>query len=219
MTIDAEAFETLRSEALSSTVPWAGHQTFAQVASWAVLAEERGPDTSWSRDPGILTWDRLRPRIHARVVFVALNMGTTRVGQTAADWANFHTGRADYKLARAIGRPGTREELEGAYITDFFKGLPTPTAAALRAHLRGLDVRARAETTTAMVALLERELAILQRPDPLLVGIGRDAERWLRAGMPTYDIVGITHYAHAVARDAYAEQLAAVADLARRRTA
>ena len=219
MTIDAEAFEALRSETLSASIHWAGHQTFAQVASWAVWAEERGPDTSWSRDLSVLTWDRLRPRIHARVVFVALNMGTARLGRTTADWANFHTGRADYKLARAIGRFGTRAELEGAYITDFFKGLPTPTAAALRAHLRGLDLRARAETTAAMVALLERELAILESPDPLLVGIGRDAERWLREGMPAYDVVGITHYAHAVATDAYAEQLAAVAELARRRTA
>lgn len=211
--VNHRAYETLRTETLSATVPWVGSDTFAHVASWAIWADQTPADTGWSRDLRPLTWDFLAGRLHNDVVFVALNKGTNPADLSIADWSNFHTGHADYKLARAVDQPGVREVLGGAYITDFFKGLPTPTSAALERYLDIQDEGTRGRTVDAMVALLERELAILGCEDPLLVGIGRDAQHWLRQRMGHYRLAEITHYAHAIGAEEYARELAEVAEL------
>lgn len=220
--VTRESYEGLRDETLAETVPWLGGRRFAQVASWAVWASPRDPDTRWSRDLSVLTWDNLSGQLHSHVVFVALNKGVNPVAHAEADWANFHSGRADYKLARAIGRPGVRDVLVGAYMTDYFKGLPTPTGADLERHLESLTMSERTKTVDAMVALLERELELLgsdeQTSRPLLVGVGRAARTWLEQTMAHRPLASITHYAHAVGQEAYASELAGIAELVLDRT-
>ena len=209
--VTSSAFRTLASERLSDTVPTVGADTFAQVASWAVWAPETAGGTAWSRDLSVLSYDVLAPVIHHRVVFVALNKGTNPVTESVADWSNFHTGRSDYKLARATA---PHEILRGAYITDFFKGLPTPDGASLRRLLRSRSPRERRSIVEAMVTLLRRELEILGNPDPLLVALGAEARAWLDEAPHGCQTTGVTHYSAPVAREAYARELAAVAGLA-----
>ncbi|NLC98975.1 MAG: hypothetical protein GX678_07850 [Actinomycetales bacterium] len=154
-----------------------------------------------------MTWGDLGGRLHNRVVFVTLNKGSGTVQDPAADWASFHSGTHDYLLAEAIGQPGIQEVFGGAYITDFFKGLPPSTTGSLNLLLDSLSAIAQARTVQAMEALLERELHILGCERPLLIGVGRDAERWLRKRMNSFRVVGISHYEDVECPDAYAREL------------
>lgn len=209
--LSREAYDLLRTETLDRTVPGLGATTFAQVASWAVWAEPTADGMAWSRDLSVLSYDALAPVAHTRAVFVAPNHGVGPGSHDEADWSSFHSGRSDYRLARALATPGAREVLQGAYVTDFFKGLPTPTAADLARHLGRLDAAGRERTVADMARLLRRELEILGADSPLLVGVGRAASEWLRRALPEHRVTRITHYAAAVPSRTYAGELLSVA--------
>lgn len=152
--------------------------SFSKIASWAVWRQPRtdgkGKEIApveASQDRSVLTWDQLRDQIRHDLVFVALNFG--RPPGTPApteDWANFHGGRSDYRLSRAIrtGDP-KREHVWGAYMTDFYKYLPTEKETQLKDLL---GVGGASEINRAMAETLRRELSLLGAEDPLLVPIG-----------------------------------------------
>lgn len=209
-TLSREAYELLRTETLDQTVPGLGPATFAEVASWAVWAAPSADGMAWSRDLDVLAYDQVAPVAHTRAVFVALGSAVAPVGGTP-DFASFHTGRGDYRLARAVLTPGARPALEGAYLTHFFKGTGAATTGDLARHLGRLDVAARERTVAGMAGLLRRELAILGAESPVLVGMGRAVSDWLRRALPEHRVTRITHYAAAIPSRTYAAELLSVA--------
>lgn len=218
--VSLQAFDDLRTLPvdltdldLGDSPPPVAPTTGGKVASWAVWGQPgAGTNTSWSRDLSVLgSYEALAPIIHGRVVFLALNKGVMIKGDPEADWATFHSGTRDYRLARAIqGSERARSVLWGAYMTDFFKGLPTPDGAALRRLLRDLDQDQRDAVTARMVDLFRAELDILGHPRPLLLCLGGEAHRVATKHLADLDPVRVTHYSAAIRQSDYTAELEAV---------
>lgn len=202
----------LRRRGITDTL---GEDTsFSKIASWAVWREP-GTDRNGgevtpvkaSQDRSILTWDYLNPHIRRDLVLVALNFG--RPPGTPApteDWANFHGGTQDYRLSRAIraGDP-EREHVWGAYMTDFYKYLPTRKEAQLESLLVLGGAR---EINRAMTETLRFELELVGARDPLLVPIGGRAAEILRQELGRDHHIypyKFPHYSRAPSGAAYGE--------------
>lgn len=148
---------------------------FSQHASWAVWSKRTdvGPIIA-SQDMAVVeSYDALKDTIHANVILLAYNSGTHAPGAGAGQpWATFHCGRRDYLTA--YGTVGT--PLEGAYMTDFYKGLPTRTSKALQDKFKEGGPEYEAGINKLMTAVFEREMEILgARPDVPVICLGVDA--------------------------------------------
>lgn len=202
MTISREAFESLQHFPVGLAAPGNTPLVLAQTASWAVWASRVGVgDTSWSRDTSILTYEHLGPLIHVDAVFIALNDGGAERAAALPAWHMFHSGRRDYMLAEAV--EGTW--LWGAYMTDFFKGMPTSTASDLKAHLKGLGSVERRRVERAMADQVRNELDILGGTDPLLIAVGASAHEVVVEHLgQRYRTTRLTHYsARQLRKDTY----------------
>lgn len=223
--ISRAAYEALRTSVLGvreslglDTV----EATFAQAASWAVWADPSsggggsGGSTDWSRDmSAVASYEVLAPFIHPDVVFVALNKGVSPVDVREADWATFHSGRRDYMLADAV-RHGGMDVFWGAYMTDFYKGLPTRSGAELEAFLDAAVTPSREAVEDAMANLLERELTLLGATDPVLVCLGAPAFEVVSRMLPGRRAMRLTHYAASISKAAYRTEVAGLAECIRR---
>jgi len=134
-------------------------------------------------------YDRLRGTIHGDVVLVAFNKGLTYSNdedgnqpQDEPPWLNFHAGLNDHKLAAAIeeaaalqARDGSRirDWLTGAYMTDFYKGLPTRDLDEFDEFCDILTAEQRSRIDAEMARLLCQEVALLGG-QAILVSIGRE---------------------------------------------
>lgn len=191
--------------------------SFSKIASWAVWRQPgidgHGREVTpvkASQDRSILTWDHLRLFIRRDLIFVALNFG--RPPGTPApteNWANFHGGTQDYRLSRAI-RAGDadRNHVWGAYMTDFYKFLPTRKEAQLKDLLR---VGGANEINHAMIETLRCELDLLGAQDPLLVPIGNRVAEILKQELGRDHHVypdKFPHYSRAPSATAYGEKVA-----------
>lgn len=180
--------------------------TYAAVASWAVWKPiVRGKEgvRDRSHDMSRLgSYDTLTGVLHADVVLVAFNKGlvsSTNVDGRPADrepaWSNFHSGNNDYKLAAAIeeaaheqrvaatvGGRVVRDWFTGAYITDFYKGLPTQGIPQFEEFCDLLDGSTRARVDAEMVRLLRLELDTLGATT--VVAIGGDVRELLAEHLP-----------------------------------
>lgn len=185
----------------------AAETTIGQVGSWAVWAPTTdASDTSWSRDVSALSWDRIGKVIHADVIFLGLNKGVASIGDTTVPWSNFHTGKRDYMLAEALRPDDARQTttgLWGGYMTDFFKGLPTPGADGLRHLLDSMTVDRRQQTIAAMVEIFCEELAIIGATDPLIICLGDDAYSQAREHLSDMRLAKVTHYSAPISRTHY----------------
>jgi hypothetical protein len=191
--------------------------SFSKIASWAVWSEPRtdgngneiAPVTA-SQDRSILNWKHLEAQVRHDLVFVALNFGRPHGAPAPTeDWANFHGGTQDYRLSRAIrsGDP-SRQHVWGAYMTDFYKYLPTEKEKHLEDLLVGGGV---SKINRAMAETLQCELDLLAARDPLLVPIGRKTADVLRQELSSeYDVYPgkFPHYSRAPRDTMYGEVVA-----------
>lgn len=164
-------------------------------------------------------WTNLLHEIHADVFFISINWGGTGKDQPVdrrsyrfdSDFLNFHEhvphhNEKDQLLTRfhrfiapytdAAGETEEfcAEHLWGGYLTDLYKGIPTPDQ-------RGLDVGLtrdqRRVLRDVMLQILEEELRILSGPvKPVLACIGRKVEGPVRRHfeMQGYTVVYLPHY-------------------------
>lgn len=140
---------------------------FAQYGSWALWdAFDTAPQAAARSAALIQEWEQVDGLLHNNVVLVALNLGRPdTAGLGAGDnrtrhegaWENFHSGGRDFVLARAIEQSPFR----GAYITDFYKGLPTRTGREREIYLAERDPAASTLINTVMRSILDREIEIL----------------------------------------------------------
>lgn len=149
-------------------------EPFSQHASWAVWSKRTdiGPIKA-SQDMTVLeSYEALKDIIHANVVLLGFNSGTHAPGDGAGQtWANFHCGSRDFLTA--YGTVGT--PLEGAYITDFYKGLPTQTSKDLKDKLKAGGPEYEAGINKLMTAVFEREMEIIGAgPDVPVICLGLD---------------------------------------------
>lgn len=193
MEISRHAFERLIQTPLSVSEALRGEDIrIAQTVSWAVWASREGAtDTSWSRDTSILDYDNLAPTIHADAVLIALNDGGAERASSLPAWHMFHSGRRDFMLAEALEDTW----LWGAFMTDFYKGMPTETGADLERYLDQLGGAKRDEIERVMADQIELELAILGVRDPLLIALGGAAARVVKERLGArYRVEQLTHY-------------------------
>lgn len=223
--ITRKQFEKLMTEDIYDTTPAgreiAGNEsggTFAQYGSWAVWNSLDSAPVKAAQDASLLTeWDRIEGVLHNDVVLVALNLGRPKTAGTGAGtgrinhegaWENFHSGSRDFVLGQATERSPFR----GAYITDFYKGLPTYSGAELQDLLRTLstdDPLASSTIATVMRSILDREINILDAHEAPLVCLGADAHKAVTRAYGSDKIIEhVSHYSGAVERDAYAAQFA-----------
>lgn len=148
--------------------------TFSQHASWAVWSKRTDVGLGKaSQDMTVVeSYDALKDIIHANVVLLGFNSGTHAPGDGAGQpWANFHCGSRDYLTA--YGTVGT--PLEGAYITDFYKGLPTRDSKELKDKLKAGGPEYEAGINKLMTAVFEREMEIISAgPDVPVICLGLD---------------------------------------------
>ena len=146
--------------------------TFSQHASWAVWSKRTDVGLGKaSQDMTVLeSYDALKDIIHANVILLGYNSGTHAPGAGAGQpWANFHCGSRDYLTA--FGTAGT--PLEGAYITDFYKGLPTRDSKELDDKLEAGGPEYEAGINKLMTAVFEREMEIIGAgPDVPVICLG-----------------------------------------------
>ena len=127
------------------------------------------------------------------VVFLAINWGGVAPPVAARDWQNFHArGHAgDTNLSKAFAEAMVHTGFPAApYMSDVFKLIPTPTAAALGRTIRDEEKDGR-DPIGRCIDVLEKELTICRAGNegrkPVIVGIGAAAYGWLsgRRGGPT----------------------------------
>ncbi len=193
MKVSKAAFDQLtQMPILNSTGTPTANLRVAQTSSWAVWASREGKEnTSWSRDTSILHYGFLGDVIHADAVFIALNDGGAERADALPEWHMFHSGARDYMLAEAVEDTW----LWGAYMTDFYKGMATKTAAELKGHLDSLGATERESLDQLMADQISAELTVLGARDPLLIAIGNDAEKVVRDRFGSqYRVAKLTHY-------------------------
>lgn len=186
-------------------------ETFGHVASWAVWSEPGGRRPGeWVSDLSALDVAsdpaRLEP-LHADVVLIALNSGVREDGSHhGGPLAMYHHphGR-DFMLAEAI----RETPIWGAYLTDFFKGIPTRDGSGLRDFLLEHPVKVSED-----VATLRAELALIGARDPLLVCLGTQVEPFVRKHFgAVYDVVRVSHYSRAMTKESYRAEFQSLAPL------
>lgn len=167
-------------------------------------------------------WEALRAQIHADVFFISINWGSAKTGEPVSprsyrfgtDFLNFHEHaphRNDKnalltKFSRFLHHftdaDGVVEEfsapqLSGGYLTDLYKGIPTPTQDVLETVLGSEH---RSVVLEVMLELLHEELSILAGPvRPVLACLGRAAEGPVRQHFEPlgYEVLYIPHYSGA----------------------
>lgn len=170
--VSENQFKTLMTQDIFANVPEAQELgesgrggVYSDHASWAVWGKDTGQGAGKAaNDKSVLeSYDVLKEIIHTNAILVGLNSGTHFTSDaTVSPWSTFHSGSRDYFTAYATeGTP-----LEGAYMTDLYKGLPTQNAKALDQlfRARGSDYELR--VNNAMEAVFEEEMMIL--------GVGSD---------------------------------------------
>jgi hypothetical protein len=189
--VDRAAFDSVRDR-------------YGQVASWAVWDRRRTGRTAadWVSDLTVLDPDAhpaLLGMLHTRAVLIALNSGVRDDDGPRAPLSMFHhpVGR-DFMLADAIGDT----PFAGAYVTDFFKGVPTRDGTGLADHLRAHPGKVAED-----VAALREELVVVGAVRPLLVCLGSQVEPFVREHFGhDHEVVRVTHYSAAIAKSAYRQQ-------------
>ncbi|MDN3904354.1 hypothetical protein [Arthrobacter sp. YD2] len=147
---------------------------FSQHASWAVWSKRTdvGPVKASQDMTVVESYDALKDIIHNNVILLGFNSGTHAPGAGAGQpWANFHCGSRDYLTA--YGTAGT--PLEGAYITDFYKGLPTRNSKELKDKLKAGGPEYEAGINKLMTAVFDREMEIIgAAPEVPVICLGFD---------------------------------------------
>jgi hypothetical protein len=178
---------------------------YGQFASWAVWDRRHAGRATgdWVSDLRVLDADRhpaVLEMLHTRAVLIALNSGVREEDEgPRAPLSMFHhpVGR-DFMLAEAVGDT----PFWGAYVTDFFKGVPTKDGTGLAEHLAANPGKVAQD-----VAALREELAVLAAVRPLLVCLGSQVEPFVRAHFGhDHDVVRVTHYSAAIAKTEYRQQ-------------
>ena len=152
-----------------SPVATAGLPALSDSAHWALWEAELralplNSDDFASPDPAAVA---LRDRLHADIVLVDVHAAVTGLGRLAATTAN----------DSAAALSAVRHHLDGAYLTSFYKGVPTPAAAAELLAPEHAPLLA-----DVMVELLHEELGILAGSvRPVLVCLGAELLAPLRS--------------------------------------
>lgn len=174
--ITGKQYADLESEKIAEAAPEivnllgdADLGVFAQYSSWAIYPDVSvKPQAAAQAPSAVNTYGAVEGIAHNNVVLVAYNLGRPKnpkhgagVGRSHHDadrlWENFHSGSRDFNIAR--GTQGNA--FRGAYITDFFKGLPTNDIGEFRALLRSRGAAWTGRVEKAMHAILERELSLI----------------------------------------------------------
>ncbi|WP_231447100.1 hypothetical protein [Brevibacterium zhoupengii] len=192
---------------------------YAQYGSWAIYPKVDTKPVSAAQDPSTVnTFAAVEGVAHNNVVLVAFNLGRPKnpaqgaeVGQLRHNkdrlWANFHSGASDYNIARGTESNAFR----GAYITDFFKGLPTNNINEFKFLMRSRGEAWRSRIEEAMHTVLDRELSLIGAENSPLVSFGRSTGDenslldLLSGFYGTERVHYVSHYADAVGRN-YHEQ-------------
>lgn len=109
--------------------------------------------------------------------------------------AKVHSSNGIFRLAQAVwGTP-----MEGAWLTDFWKGMPTENGAALDGVLRSMSEVERDRLEEGMVKILAKEADTLGALRPIWLINGHDYERVMRhaqelVGGETWRIIQIPHH-------------------------
>ena len=156
---------------------------YGWVASFAIWRPEGDRPTSGMSDTSVI--HASLEKLHARIVFVGLNISKPITGEPFQNW---HGGTHDYKLRRSTA--GT--VAEGAYMTDFLKKLPEPKSnEAMR------RVRQEPGLLDSNALSLREELQFAGATgDTILIAMGGDAETLLRKSGFTKDfrVLRMRHY-------------------------
>ena len=170
--VSEDQFNALMTQDIFANVPEAqglGDSTrggvYSDHASWAVWKKDtrQGAQTAANDKSVLASYDLLKDTIHTNAILVGLNSGTHFTSDASiSPWSTFHSGKRDWFTAQATsGTP-----LEGAYMTDLYKGLPTPNGAALRQLFKERGSEYEFQVKNAMKAVFEEEMKIL--------GVGSD---------------------------------------------
>lgn len=188
---------------------------YAQYSSWAIYPNVDVKPESAAQDPSAVnTFDAVEGIAHNNVVLVAFNLGRpedpargAKAGKLRHDrdrmWANFHSGKRDYNIAR-----GTEDTaFRGAYITDFFKGLPTRSIADFDVLMHTHNEEWRTRVKNAMHQVLDHELSLIGAEAASLVAFGRNKSKstsvlkLLRDFYGDKRVCSVDHYSGAVGRN------------------
>jgi len=190
--------------------------TYAQYGSWAIWPDVSVKPVATSQDKSVVNkFSAVEGTAHSNVVLVAYNLGRPASPSHGAGdgknhherlWENFHSGSRDYALARATERTAFR----GAYITDYYKGLPTNTTADLRELFKSKGKDWERQVEKAMCSILNYELSIIGAEAVPIVALGKtDTVPVLLRNYGPDRVSGARHYSRA-GGDSYRQEFEAL---------
>lgn len=177
-------------------------EKWSAFSSWAVWRENQSGETPKAGigDLSVLDPDSnpsLLDTLNPDVVLVGLN-AAARFSVSPQPWGNFHDGSGvanDFKIRFAL--QGTA--YWGAYMTDVYIDLPETKSARVKAW-----TRENPDLVKAQLDRLERELADLGSPDPLLIAFGDLAyDPLLSRFGGTHEVVKVQHYSNYIGKENY----------------
>jgi len=122
----------------------------------------------------------------------------------APHWNNFHPHPYpfhSFEEESPLPKEFCGTVLEGAYMTDFYKGLPSPDETKLKqwfAQAGGRGGKARLDRV--MVDLLQEEARIMGITRPVWVAVGTTAQKALLRHFPGDDVVFMYHWSGAAGK-------------------
>lgn len=199
---------TAGSTAIAGLLGEADLGVFAQYSSWAIYPDVSVQPQASAQDPSAVnSYSAVEGIAHNDVVLVAYNLGRpknpvhgARVGDSHHGkdrlWENFHSGIRDFNIAR--GTQGNA--FRGAYITDFFKGMPTKSIDEFNRELRCRRKEWAEQYEDEMQAILDYELSLLGAQNAPLVAFGGKVAEVLLKRYGPHRVHHVQHYADAVGR-------------------
>lgn len=166
-------------------------------SSWAVWAEQDGPDKSNVGNLDIFDLNKnskLLDILNSNVIFVGLNISR----QVEHPFANFHdsnTKSQDFKLRYAV----KDTPAWGGYMTDIIKGYEEVESVKLKSYLKN-----NVDFEKENINLFSKELSDIGAENPVLIALGGDAYKILKVSFKNdYNIIKMRHYADYLGKETY----------------
>ncbi|MEQ7869308.1 hypothetical protein V6R97_01560 [Chromohalobacter salexigens] len=176
-------------------------ERFGHFASWAVWADEGVKPKDNIDDLSVLNPDEnpnLLQIVHANAILLGLNISR----EIERPLGNFHDSRpmaTDFKIRHAL--KGT--DYWGAYMTDVVKDFEEKVSGNMMSFLRHNK-----DFKRESIQKLREEIKVLGFPHPVLVALGKDAEKIVKRNLSQeFRVIGIPHYANFISKENYRERV------------
>lgn len=176
-------------------------ERFGHFASWAVWADEGEKPKDNIDDLSVLDPEvnpNLLQILHGNSILLGLNISR----RIELPFANFHDPKSvstDFKIRYALKGTG----YYGSYMTDVIKDFEEKASGKMMSFLnknKGFEQE--------NIKKLREEIEVLGVSGPVIVAIGKDAEKVASRNLGNeYKVIGIPHYAKFISKESYRKKV------------